>query len=87
MYKIIKCPKCNYEYLPGEIFDPKYFLGQPKDIVRNSIGEVLGFEGIEQDLTETFTCSNCGNEFDITAKLTFTIGADDSETFVPTSLF
>ena len=23
----IRCPHCNYEYLPAEIYFPKYFLG------------------------------------------------------------
>ena len=43
MSKFICCPKCNYQYLPGEIFNPKYFLGQPKHIIRNGMGEILGY--------------------------------------------
>lgn len=73
MSKFICCPKCNYQYLPGEIFNPKYFLGQPKRIIRNSIGEILGYEGIVMDPTESFICENCGEEFIINARLSTTV--------------
>ena len=73
MSKFICCPKCNYQYLPGEIFNPKYFLGQPKNIIRNSIGEILGYEGIKMDTTETFTCENCNTEFEVHAKVNFSL--------------
>lgn len=73
MNKFICCPKCNYQYLPGEIFSPKHFLGQPKNIIRNSIGEVLGYEGIKMDPTETFVCENCNTEFEVQAKINFVL--------------
>lgn len=73
MSKFICCPKCNYQYLPGEIFEPKYFLGQPKHIIRNGMGEILGYEGIVMDPTETFMCENCGEEFTISARLSITV--------------
>lgn len=77
MSKFICCPKCNYQYLPGEIFNPKYFLGQPKNIIKNSIGEILGYEGIKMDTSETFICENCNHEFTVQAKINFAI-QDDS---------
>ena len=84
MNKFISCPKCNYQYLPGEIFDPKYFLGQPKNIIRNSIGEILGYEGIAMDLTETFTCEHCNEEFEVTAKINFLLkGEEESSQEAP----
>lgn len=73
MSKFICCPSCNYQYLPGEIFNPKYFLGQPKNIIRNNIGEILGYEGIEMDTNETFVCEHCGNSFEIQAKISVNI--------------
>ena len=73
MTKVISCPKCNYQYLPGEIFDPKHFLGQPKNIIRNSVGEILGYEGILMDTTETFTCENCNHTFKVIGKVNLTI--------------
>ena len=77
MNKFICCPKCNCQYLPGEIYDPKYFLGQPKNIVRNSIGEILGYEGIPMDTDETFVCENCGTEFTVHVKMNFILQGDE----------
>lgn len=76
MNTFIICPHCGFQYLPGEIYDPKHFLGQPKDIVRNSLGEILGHDGIVMDLEETYTCENCNKEMNIKAKVTFTVNAD-----------
>ena len=61
---IIKCPNCQQEYMPGEIYYPKEFLGQPKYIVRDIYGCILGNEGIEQNTTETFCCENCNTLID-----------------------
>lgn len=71
MDKFIKCPHCGYEYLPAEIYNPKYFLGNPINIVRNINGEILGHEGIEMDQSESFVCENCENIFHVTAKINF----------------
>ena len=87
MYKIIRCPKCNYEYLPGEIFDPRYFLGQPKNIIRNNIGEILGYEGIESDPTETFNCCNCGYDFTVISKINFIFDDNPKDTIEQVTLF
>ena len=87
MYKIIKCPNCGYEYLPGEIFDPKHFLGQPKNIVRNKIGEVLGFEGIDHCPTEEFTCIMCDYQFNVTAKINFVTDEEKQEKYGQVALF
>lgn len=87
MLKVIRCPHCRCEYLPGEIFSPDHFLGQPKDIIRNNIGEILGCTGIEQDTTETFTCIKCDNEFKVTAKINFVFQDEDAPEFEQISLF
>ena len=73
----IKCPHCNYQYLPGEIFDPKHFLGQPTRIIRDEDGEVLGHKGIEMDTTESFTCYNCDKDFLVKARISFVTYKDD----------
>lgn len=89
MFKPIRCPHCRCEYLPGEIFQPEYFLGQPKDVIRNRVGEILGYEGIEMDPKETFICSKCDNEFTVTAKIIFNIddGAEETQEFEQLTLF
>lgn len=79
MNNLIKCPYCNYQYLPGEIFDPKSFLGQPKNIVRNNLGEILGFEGISSDLKESYNCDCCKKDFEVIAKITFNTPLNKNE--------
>ena len=69
--RIIKCPMCGYEYLPGEIFIPNEFLGQPKDIVRDYTGKIIGFDGIKMNDTEHYMCDDCGCEFTIVATTNF----------------
>ena len=48
----IRCPNCGCEYLPGEIYLPNYFVGQPTDIIKNNEGEVLGYELPDEVLHE-----------------------------------
>lgn len=80
MNKFINCPNCNYQYLPGEIFDPKHFLGQPKNIIRNSLGEILGYEGIKMDPNETFICEHCNEPFEVFAKINVSIKENPAAT-------
>ena len=70
--RTITCPECGYEYLPGEIFYPKTFLGQPKNVVRDCYGKILGYEGAAVSCTETFTCESCNSTFNVTACINFT---------------
>lgn len=69
--ELISCPHCSYEYLPAEIFIPKYLLGKPQDIIRDADGQILEVNGIPMDLTETYTCDKCNNTFNVTMKLSF----------------
>lgn len=63
-YDIIKCPACGAEYLPGEIFLPKHFLGQPKEVIKDLYGKIKAVAGgIEQDLEESYVCDKCDSEF------------------------
>lgn len=87
MLKIISCPHCGYQYLPGEIFDPKYFLGQPHNVVRNVNGEILGYEGIQMTDMESFICDHCGEEFKVYAKVSFNCENADIKQIKPINLF
>lgn len=69
----IECPKCGKEFLPGEIYLPKHFLGQPDTILRNNQGKIEDYDGIPMDLEEEFTCDSCGAHFKIQAKLSFKV--------------
>lgn len=72
---IIKCPYCNSEYLPGEIYMPLSLIGQPEDIVRDSLGKILyadyASETKEPCFTEEFTCELCEKPFVIEATVTY----------------
>lgn len=67
----IKCPHCDYEYLPGEIYFPDQFLGQPKDIERTIDGKIAIYDGIEQNLTELYYCEKCNKPFKVKANINF----------------
>jgi len=70
MLKII-CPKCGREYLPSEIYLPNNFLGKAKEVYRDESGKVIGFDGIDMDLKETYTCDFCNYTFDVEATIDF----------------
>lgn len=93
MSKYICCPKCGFQYLPGEIFIADYLLGKPKRVIRNKVGEILGYEGLEPELNDTFQCENCGEEFTVNAHLSFNVNEEsstieqDTLSFIPVDLF
>ena len=71
-FEIIECPKCKYEYLPAEIFIPKYFFGVPETIERSPEGKIVNYEGTSVDLFEKYKCDNCNTEFRVVSKLQLT---------------
>ena len=84
---IIKCPVCGCEYLAAEIFDPHSFVGEPKTIVKDENGEILGFDGEDMDVTETYICDKCNTEFQVEASVVFKTSVtktvfDDNDEFV-----
>ena len=87
MDKIIKCPHCNCEYLPAEIYNPNYFLGRPKNIIRSQKGEMLGYEGIPMTLSENFQCERCNNSFEVFAKISFYYNDEEDDSIKKADLF
>lgn len=71
-FEIIECPKCKYEYLPSEVFIPRYFFGRPEEIQRDDNGKLISYEGTSVDLFEKYICDNCDTEFRVVAKLQLT---------------
>lgn len=76
---LIKCPKCGRWYLPGEIYMPKNFLGQPKNIIRdsNELEIIAAPDGSEMDLEEKFVCEKCGTPFRVYANVSFNSVLED----------
>lgn len=67
----IRCPYCNCEYLPGEIYFPKSFLGQPSNIIKDEKGTILGYDGEDMQTSEEFVCEKCDKKFTVDASVTF----------------
>lgn len=72
---IIKCPHCAAEYLPGEIYMPNAIIGQPDEVVKDSLGKII-YEDYytadrEPDLVEHFTCEYCDKPFVIEATISY----------------
>lgn len=75
----IKCPHCGARYLPGEIYLPKNFLGQPTKVYRDEKGNILGNDGSDMDLSEAYICDYCNKKFYVEAAVVFKTGATKEE--------
>lgn len=71
--KKIKCPECGAEYLPAEIFYPDEFLGTPKNIEKDIIGNIMYFGGRDMNLTETYRCDYCKRKLTVEANVSFSV--------------
>lgn len=69
--RVIKCPHCDYEYLPAEIYLPNDFLGKPTNIMRDDYGKIIGYDGIKMNDTETYRCDNCDKMFEVVSTTNF----------------
>ena len=68
---IIKCPHCQAEYLPAEIFIPDAFMGKPSQVSKDSKGIIQDYVGTDMDLSETYRCDYCNRKFNVDAVLKF----------------
>jgi len=71
----IRCPHCNAEYLPAEIYYPNSLLGKPFNIIKDNDGNILGYNGDDMDTVETFICNKCEKQFSVDASITFRTSA------------
>lgn len=73
--KIIKCPHCGWEYLPGEVLYPEDVVGIPTtNIVRDPLGHILYeeySEGNEPKASDKYVCDNCGRPFIINFEVNY----------------
>lgn len=72
---VIRCPHCGAEYLPGEVFLPGALIGQPDDIVKDSLGKIIyedySTEDREPSMVEHFICDCCNKPFIVEASVTY----------------
>jgi len=74
MKNSIKCPCCGAEYLAGEIYYPKSFLGQPKFVDRDSNSyKITDYDEKDgnMNLQEDYVCDYCKTPFRVSAKVMF----------------
>lgn len=66
---LIRCPHCGAEYLPGEIYMPGALIGQPTDVVRDSLGKVIyeDYDDEAPNMLEHFICEYCEKSFVVEA--------------------
>ena len=79
---VIKCPHCGAQYLPGEIYMPGSLIGQPDDLVKDSLGKILYEdyrEGQEPEMLEHFICDYCDKPFVIEATVTYKSMVEEPE--------
>lgn len=80
--KIIKCPKCAWEYLPGEIFFPYNTVGYPTKEIRDPLGKII-YEEYKVDreplAEEHFTCTNCNTPFIIEIDIKYNVKKEYTE--------
>lgn len=69
--QIIRCPVCQTEYLPAEIYLPDSFLGKPKEVRRDLSGKIVDYFGKSMDLIETYRCDHCNSKFTVEANVKF----------------
>lgn len=79
---IIKCPHCSAQYLPGEIYIPGALIGQPDDLVKDSLGKII-YEDYSEDkepnMIEHFICEFCNKPFIIEATVTYKTLVEEPE--------
>lgn len=75
--KVITCPRCGYQYLPAEIYVPRYFFGKPKYIRRDTEGKILSISGTKEDYEELYKCDNCNTSFKVVADIQFETTIDN----------
>jgi transposase-like protein len=77
-----KCPHCGAQYLPGEIYIPGALIGQPEDLVKDSLGKIIYEdykEGKEPDMFEHYICDYCDKPFVVEATITYKTMAEATE--------
>jgi DNA-directed RNA polymerase subunit RPC12/RpoP len=80
---LIRCPHCFREYLPGEIYMPGDLIGQPQDIVRDTLGKIIyedyGPVENEPTLVTHYVCDECEKPFVVEASVSYRVKEEAPE--------
>ena len=77
----IRCPHCGAEYVPSEIFMGDEFLESPISVTRDSHGRIVVADGKEATMKASYNCDYCNRDFDVTAKVSFSVEKDEASSF------
>lgn len=80
--RYVECPICGRQYLPHEIFIPKFVFGTSTYIERDSCGKIVSFMGDEMILCETYDCDNCNASFEVEVSMEFTSKIPPHKNFI-----
>ena len=79
---VIKCPHCQAQYLPGEIYMPGSLIGQPEEVVKDGFGKIIYEdyqEGRAPEMLEHFTCDYCDKPFVVEATVSYKSMTEEPE--------
>lgn len=68
---IIRCPYCEAEYIPSELFYPDDFLPKVFDIVKDEDGHIISYTGDVMNLEVEYCCDKCNHAFKTIASVSF----------------
>ena len=77
----LRCPVCNQEYLPSEVFYPEAVFGKQYDITKDNEGTIKFYLGDDPEYDEEFVCDSCMTKLKVHMKMAFDIEIDDNKDF------
>ena len=79
---VIKCPHCQAQYLPGEIYMPGSLIGQPEEVVKDGFGKII-YEDYSDlkapEMLEHFICEYCDKPFVVEATVSYKSMTEEPE--------
>ena len=75
----LRCPVCNQEYMPSEIFYPDSVFGKQYDITKDNEGNIKFYLGDDPEYDEEFVCESCGSELNVHLKMSFDVELDENK--------
>ena len=81
LHHIIKCPFCEAEYMPEEIFYPDSVFNKNLQVIRDEKGKIVFINEDSFNFIEEFECECCNNKFQVEGKVNFQTKKIEEDTF------
>ena len=79
-WPVIRCPHCNTEYSPAEIFMPGDLIGKPDTVLRDALGKII-YQEYDEDNEPAqvghYICDECGKPFTVEPVITYKVKKED----------